>query len=65
MNFLLISLFVQNTTTFEGNKCVSRMIDKTGQRTMITRYVDDQGQQIMVSLSFLILFLYNPILFFF
>jgi hypothetical protein len=30
---------------------VSTTIDKTGKKSVVTRYVDDKGQQMIVSLS--------------
>ncbi|CAF3706220.1 unnamed protein product [Rotaria sp. Silwood1] len=38
---------VTTTITFEGNKWVSTTIDKNGKKSVVTRYVDDSGQQMI------------------
>ncbi|CAF1270804.1 unnamed protein product [Rotaria magnacalcarata] len=38
---------VKTTITFEGNKWTSTTIDKNGKKSIVTRYVDDNGQQMI------------------
>lgn len=45
----LIFAAVQSTISFEGNKWVHTTIDKDGKKSVVTRYIDDQGQQMIVS----------------
>ena len=34
---------------FENNKWISTSVDKNGKKSVVTRYVDDKGQQMIVS----------------
>ncbi|CAF1509390.1 unnamed protein product [Adineta steineri] len=38
---------VKSTIKFEGNKWVHTTIDKNGKKSVVTRYVDDKGQQMI------------------
>ncbi|CAF2604657.1 unnamed protein product [Rotaria sp. Silwood2] len=38
---------VTTTITFEGNKWISTTIDKNGKKSVVTRYVDGSGQQMI------------------
>jgi len=49
--FILKSIII-----FEGNKWVNTTIDKNGKKSVVTRYVDDKGQQMLVSFSFYFVF---------
>ena len=40
--------FAQSTINFEGNKWVHTSIDKNGKKSVVTRYVNDEGQQMIV-----------------
>ncbi|CAF0838768.1 unnamed protein product [Adineta ricciae] len=38
---------VKSTISFEGNKWVHTSVDKNGKKSVVTRYVDDKGQQMI------------------
>ncbi|UJR30140.1 hypothetical protein I4U23_017681 [Adineta vaga] len=38
---------VKSTIKFEGNKWVHTSIDKNGKKSLVTRYIDDKGQQMI------------------
>ncbi|CAF2689370.1 unnamed protein product [Rotaria sp. Silwood2] len=38
---------VKSTINFEGNKWIHTSIDKNGKKSVVTRYVDDKGQQMI------------------
>lgn len=54
--YLLFILILKSTINFEGNKWVHTSIDKSGKKSVVTRYVDDNGQHMIVR-YFLSLFL--------
>ena len=39
---------LQSTINFEGNKWVHTSIDKSGKTSVVTRYIDNQGQHMIV-----------------
>lgn len=47
--FIIFIFIVKSTINFEGNKWVHTSIDKDGKKSVVTRYIDDKGQQMIVS----------------
>ena len=54
--FIDLVFILKSTINFEGNKWVNTTIDKNGKKSVVTRYVDDKGQQMIVSFSFYFVF---------
>jgi len=53
---------LKSTTNFEGNKWIRTSVDENGKKNVVTRYVDDKGQQMIVShLSYFFLFYFNEL----
>jgi uncharacterized membrane protein len=38
----------QSTIRFEGEKWIHTSVDKHGKKSVVTRYIDDKGQQMIV-----------------
>jgi len=54
-------LFIAKSTIhFEGNKWVHNTVDKDGKESVVTRYIDASGQQMIVShFSYFVFFYLN------
>jgi len=59
-NVYYLIFILKSTINFEGNKWVHTSVDKNGKQSVVTRYVDDKDQQLIVShLSYFFLFFFN------
>lgn len=62
INYKLFCFCLKTTITFEGNKWVNTTIDKNGKKSVVSRYVDDKGQQMIVSFFVIACFLYSHVI---
>jgi hypothetical protein len=52
---------LKSTINFEGDKWIHTTVDKSGKKAVVTRYIDSNGQHMIVSLSLDILFFINNV----
>jgi hypothetical protein len=52
--FILLKILIfilKSTINFEGDKWIHTSVDKSGKKAVVTRYIDSNGQHMIVSLS--------------
>jgi hypothetical protein len=60
-NVYYLIFILKSTINFEGDKWIHTTVDKSGKKAVVTRYIDSNGQHMIVSLSLDILFFINNV----